>query len=276
MSENNSLAQGIVKLKIEFKKKYHGTSHIHEVIPTSYSDSIQIEENSLSLLHRFVKNNPIYYNSYESDFLGISGIVYEGDINEYWIDSIKHDTSYAPFYPTWILSAYAAILSSKKLGIDQLVDIGSGDGRIAYCGAISGIKSFGIEIDQNLVNLQEKISFSTGVHFNPIRADATLFDYSSLSLSKPVFFIGGLPEMGEMLVEGVIEKVFSLKLKEKIVFVLTGSHLKRKFSKDDTEWGWGTVIKKFDLDVIDTLTLPTQWTMDQTIDTPYIFTKFNG
>jgi len=33
------------------------------------------------------------------------------------------------------------------------------------------------------------------------------------------------------------------------------------------------VIDHFKLDVINTITLPTYWTLDQPIDTPFIFTR---
>jgi len=39
--------------------------------------------------------------------------------------------------------------------------------------------------------------------------------------------------------------------------------------------GWSSLIEKHDLNVIDTISLPTIWTFDQTTETPYIYTKFN-
>ena len=84
--------------------------------------------------------------------------VYEGDINEYWLNSIKHGSSCQPFYPTWIMSAYVMTLIAKKLGYAELVDIGSGDGRIAFCGKILGLVSHSIEIDDVLIELQKTIS----------------------------------------------------------------------------------------------------------------------
>jgi len=41
--------------------------------------------------------------------------------------------------------------------------------------------------------LENKISSNTGVNFHPMIADATQFDYASLELSQPIFFISGLP-----------------------------------------------------------------------------------
>ena len=270
---DETFANAIVMLKAEFMKRHNGGSHIHEIIPVS-SESLSIVEHELDLLHKFAKSNSIYTGSYEMDILGTACIVYEGDVNNYWLDSIKHDTSYAPFYPIWILSAYAIALESKNLGARQIVDIGSGDGRIAYCAKVVGLKSYGIEIDENLVELENKISLSTGVDFQPMVADATQFDFTSLGLSQPAFFISGLPEVGEMLANSVISRIMSMPdLKVNPLFVFTGSHVMRKDSRDKSKWGWGQVIDHFNLDVVKTVTLPTYWTLDQPVDTPFIFTR---
>ena len=270
---DETLANAIVMLKTEFVKRQKGGSHIHEVIPVS-SESLSIVQHELEMLHKFARSNSIYTGSYEMDILGIACSVYEGDVNNYWLDSIKHDTSYAPFYPIWILSAYALALESKNLGVKQIVDIGSGDGRIAYCAKVAGLQSYGIEIDENLVGLENKISSSTGVDFQPMTADATQFDFLSLGLSQPVFFISGLPEVGEMLANSVISRIMSMPdLEVNPLFVFTGSHIMRKDSRDKSKWGWGQVIDHYDLEIVKTVTLPTYWTFDQQVDTPFIFTR---
>ncbi len=270
---DKTLADAIVMLKAEFVKRHKGGSHIHEVIPIS-SELLSIDEHGLKMLHKFAESNSIYSNFYEMDILGTVCSVYEGDVNNYWLDSIKHDTSYAPFYPIWILSAYALALESKNLGAKQIVDIGSGDGRIAYCAKVAGLQSCGIEIDENLVGLENKISSSTGVDFQPMTADATQFDFASLELSQPVFFISGLPEIGEMLANSVISRILSMPdLKVNPFFVFTGSHMMRKDSRDKSKWGWGQVIDHFSLEVVKSVTLPTYWTLDQAVDTPFIFTR---
>ena len=268
----DDLAKNIVILKEKFAQLYQGNSHIHEIIPISSSEFLSINENHLEMLHKFATENPIYHNSFEMKIKDIPCMVYEGDINQYWLDSIKHDTSYAPFYPTWILSAYALGLEAKKLGFDEVIDIGSGDGRISYCAKVVGAESFAIEIDEQLVKLQNDIVSKTRVNFNPKCADAIKFDYKSLKLNNPAFFISGLPEMGEMLANNVINTIVSIPNLKNSTFVLTGSHQMRKNSRDFSKWGWGLVIENFGLKVIKTLTLPTRWTIDQPIDTPYVFT----
>ena len=269
----DEIAKSIVTLKENFVQSYQGNSHINEVIPISSSKFFSIDEKHLEMLHKFATKNPIYHNSFEMKIMDIPCIVYEGDINQYWLDSIKHDTSYAPFYPTWILSAYALALEAKKLDFGEVIDIGSGDGRISYCAKVVGVESFSIEIDEQLVELQKDLVSKTGVNFNPKCADATKFDYKSLKLNSPAFFISGLPEMGEMLANSVINTVMSIpNLENSSTFVLTGSHQMRKNSRDVSKWGWGEVIENFGLKVIKMLTLPTRWTIDQPIDTPYVFT----
>jgi len=270
---DKTFAEAIVTLKTEFMKRYEGGSHIHEIVPTS-SESLSINEQELKMLHKFAESNSIYSDSYEMEMLDTVCRVYQGDVNNYWLDSIKHDTSYAPFYPVWILSAYALALESKSLGAKQIIDIGSGDGRIAYCAKVTGLQSFAIEIDENLVSLENKILSNTGVDFQPMMADATQFDYASLELSQPIFFISGLPEVGEMLANSIIPKITSIpSLKMNPVFVFTGSHIMRKDSRDKSMWGWGKLIDHYNLKVIKTVTLPTYWTVEQSVDTPFIFTR---
>ena len=270
---NQALVDAITTLKNEFMKKNKDNSHIREIIP-ALAKSLSIAEHDLQMLHRFADCNSIYTNSYEMNILDTTCKVYQGDVNNYWLDSIKHDTSYAPFYPIWILSAYALALESKNLGAEQIIDIGSGDGRIAYCAKIVGLKSYAIEIDENLVKLENEILINTKVDFKPIIADATQFDYTLLELSHPIFFISGLPEVGEMLANSVIPRIRAIQsLKENPIFVFTGSHMIRKESRDKSMWGWGKLLDNYNLEVIKTVTLPTYWTLDQPIDTPFIFTR---
>nr|AIE94668.1 hypothetical protein [uncultured marine thaumarchaeote AD1000_49_H01] len=47
----------------------------------------------------------------------------------------------------------------------------------------------------------------------------------------------------------------------------------RKDSRDKSMWGWGKVMERYNLEVINTVTLPTYWTVDQPVDTPFIFTR---
>ncbi len=276
MTIDDSLPEAVALLKREFVRSHKITrSLLTEIIPLSYSKSLPIDNEMLDSLHRFATANPIYFKSHDAEISGIACRIYEGDINDYWLSSKKYDTSYQPFYPTWMLSAFTLALEAKLLGFDQLVDIGSGDGRIAYCASLVGMGSYGIEIDYKLVELQDAVSSSTGIKYNAIRADATRFDYGSLDLSKPIFFISGLPEMGEMLADSVIRQVLSVeKLKHSAGFNFMGSHVMKSLTRDRSGWGWGSVIASFGLKLIGTITLPTLWTTDQMLDTAYVYTRF--
>ncbi len=273
----DEIIKNLVLVKQDFAKNYSGNSHIQEIIPTSKSDKFPIEEEHLELLHRFTKKNPIYFNSYEEKILDVDCTVYEGDINDYWLNSIKHGTSCQPFYPTWVISAYLMTLIAKKLGYEELIDVGSGDGRIAFCGKFLGLTSHSIEIDDGLVELQKLICNETLQNFDPICDDALEFDYAKFQLRHPVFFIGGLPQMGgDMLATSIIDKINSIKeLKNSTGIVFAGTHSKRQLSGNLSDGGWSSLIQQHNLEVIQTVSLPTIWTFDQSTETPYIYTKFN-
>ena len=273
----DELVKNLVFVKQDFAKNYTGSAHIQEVIPISVSKQFPIDVHHLEMLHDFAQKNPIYFNSFEQKIAGIPCTVYEGDINEYWLNSIKHGSSCQPFYPTWIMSAYVMASIAKKLGYRELVDIGSGDGRIAFCGNFLGLVSYSIEIDDVLVELQKTISKSTNQNFNPKCEDALEFDYSKLQLIHPLFFIGGLAQMGgDILATNIIDKINAISnLSHNTGMVFAGTHSKKQLSTNLSNGGWSSVIEKYNLSIIDTVSLPTIWTFDQTIETPYIYTKFN-
>lgn len=271
------LANNAVNLKKEFSKIYSGSSHIQEVMPQFTSETFSIQQEHLDSIHKFAKTNPIYYNSYEQKISDVSCVVYEGDINKYWLNSIQHGSSRAPFSPTWIISSYLSALHAQELGFDEIIDIGSGDGRIAYCAKILGLDSYSFEIDDMLVDLQNSISDSTGIDFNPTCVDAITYDYSKLNLNNPAFFIGGLAQMGGVsLATGVLENLKSKSTLQNIGMVFAGT-VSQKYAPDPmSEFGWGTLIHKYDLKVIDTVILPTVWTFHEPDETPYVFSKFDS
>ena len=272
--EIRDAAARLVDLKRAFASEYSGSAHIQEVIPRETDGSFLAERAHLEKLHRFASENPIYHNRYDAVVDGIPCIAYEGDINEYWLGSIKHGSSCQPFYPTWISSAYVLARMARDLGCTELVDIGSGDGRIAYCGGILGITPYGIEIDPDLAGLQARIAEGTSQEMGPHCSDALGFDYSALGLCRPAFFIGGLPQMGgDMLATGIVGAARSLSGIEQAHVVLAGAGSRRHLSAGDRFGGWEDVIRGHDLDVVDTVTLPAVWTFDQKEDTPYVFAR---
>jgi len=266
------LAKNLVNLKKEFAKIYDGTSQIQEVIPVSKSEMFPIKQQDLELLHQFAVKNPIYYNSYEKTIGNTLCIVYEGDINKYWLNSIQHGSSRAPFSPTWIMSAYVSVLFAKELGYQEVIDIGSGDGRIAFCAKVLDLESYSIEIDDMLVDLQKLLTI---LDFHPYCSDAVKFDYSSLNLTQPIFFIGGLAQMGGIaLASGVLEKINSISnLKKNIGWVFAGTNSQKYQPDPKNEAGWGTLIEKNNLKSVQTISLPTVWTFHEPEETPYIFAQ---
>ncbi len=266
------IAKNLVHLKKEFAKIYDGKSQIQEVIPVSKSDLFPIKQQDLELLHQFATKNPIYYNSYEKIIGRTLCIVYEGDINKYWLNSIQHNSSYQPFYPTWIMSAYVGVLLAKDLGYPEIIDIGSGDGRIAFCAKVLDLESYSIEIDDMLVDLQKLLTI---LDFHPHCSDAVTFDYFSLNLTHPIFFIGGLPQMGGIqLASGVMEKINSIPdLKRNTGWVFTGTYSQKYQPDPKNEAGWGTLIEKNNLKSVQTISLPTAWAFHEPEETPYIFTQ---
>ena len=273
----DELVKNLILVKQDFAKKYTGNAHIQEVIPSVSSEKFPLDTNHLKSLHEFAQRNPIYFNSFQQNVAEIPCMVYEGDINQYWLNSIKHGSSCQPFYPTWIMSAFILAAISKELHKRELVDIGSGDGRIAFCGKLLGLDCHSIEIDNILVELQNTIKCETHQEFNPKCVDSLQYDYALLNLKNPVFFIGGLAQMGgDILATDILEKIKSIPdIFKQAVIVFTGTNSKKQLSNDTVNGGWDSFIKKHDLEIINTVMLPTVWTFDQNIVTPYIYTKFN-
>ena len=266
------LAKNLVNFKKKFVTLYDGTSQIQEIIPISESELFPIPQKNLDLLHSFASMNRIYYNSFDIVIENIPCIVYEGDINKYWLNSIQYGSSHAPFSPTWILSAYVGVLFAKEIGFKEIIDIGSGDGRIAFCAKVLNLESYSIEIDDMLVELQKKLT--TPLDFHPFCSDATVFDYSSLNLVLPAFFIGGLAQMGgNELASGVLEKTHLISDLKNIGWVFAGTNSQKYPTDPKNKAGWGTLIEKNNLKTIQSISLPTAWTFHESDETPYIFTQ---
>ena len=261
-----------LEVKREYIRNYKPKNIIAEIIPKEPSDFFPISNEILVKLHHFVSNNPIY--TIKSNILinNLKFISYEGDVNEYYLSSKKYDTNYQPFYPTWMLSAFLLCLKIKELGFTELVDIGAGDGRLPYCASLLQLKSIGIELDENLTELQTLLCKLTDITFEIINGDAAVYNFSNLSLVKPIFFVSGLPEMGEMFVDNVIQTTIQNKFRT-FGIVFLGSTLKRKFANNLSNYGWEQIIKKNNLKVIEEILLPTHWTIDNNSETIYLITQ---
>ena len=263
-----------LETKREYIENFKPTNIIAEILPNEFSDYFPIDNQILLKLHQFVSNNSIYFKKTNVLINKLNFISYEGDVNEFYLSSKKYDTNYQPFYPTWMLSAYLLCLKSKELGFTELIDIGSGDGRIPYCGSLLDLKSIGIELDNNLTELQKELCQITHINFEIINDDASRYDFARLNLSRPIFFVSGLPEMGEMFIDNVIHTTIQNKF-EKFGIVFLGSTFRRKFAHNATNYGWGEIIKKNNLKIIGKIDLPTHWTNDNNTETKYLITIYD-
>jgi hypothetical protein len=262
----------ISNLKKEYVKNDKSKNFIREFIPISNS-TFPISNHFLEGMHEFMENNKIYHTKYEVELLGIPCISYGGDINNYWLSSKKYDTNYQPFYPTWMISSYLLALATTEMGFTDLIDIGSGDGRLNYCAQLLGLRSISVEIDTNLCSLQEEIKRRANVIYELIQENANCIDLTKLKLSHPMIFISAQPELGEMLANALMKQIPSISNRCSFVGVnLMGTSQPRIYDRDHSLFGWGRFINDYKLSLLQVMTLPTTWTVDQDSDTPYLFT----
>jgi len=264
--------KNLVDLKNEYLEEFHSYNPIREFVPVPNKQNM-IDKSHLEKLHTFFKHNSIYYKEQAITLADIPCTSYEGDVNQFWLSSKKYDTNYQPFLPTWGLSALVMCLAVKNLGFQNILDMGSGDGRLLYCGSILGLDSTGVEIDKDLCELQNEISISSNVKYNVIHGDSNSINYSQFNLENTMIFISALPELGEMIAYGVLNqlKMYRGKL-HNVGITLMGSHTYRKYSRDKSMYGWGKFIADFELKVLASLSLPSSWTLDEKKETPYMFT----
>lgn len=269
------MAQYLVKLKDEYLHEFHSYNHIREFIPVPNKQSL-FDMTILEKLHTFFKHNKIYYKEQNLTLSDMPCISYEGDVNQYWLSSKKYDTSYQPFLPTWGLSALLLILVAKDLGFKNIIDIGSGDGRLIYCGSIIGLNSIGVEIDKELCNLQNEISNSSKVKYEVINSDSNSIDYSQFKLENTIIFISALPDSGEILSYSMLNHLKKYKAKmHNVGITLMGTHTYKRYTRDKSMWGWGKFIDDSGLKMVKCISLPSSWTLDEKKETPYLFTVFN-
>jgi hypothetical protein len=270
----NHITQNLAKLKNEYLDQFRSYNHIREFIPVPNYQSL-FDKRLLEKLHTFFKYNKIYNEEHILALSNIPCISYEGDINQFWLSSKKYDTSYQPFLPTWALSALIMILVAKDLGFENIIDIGSGDGRLIFCGSILGLNSVGVEIDKDLCDLQNEISILSKVKYEVINGDSNSIDYSQFKLENTMIFVSALPELGEMISYSMINKfrMYGTKLRN-VGITLMGSHAFRRYSRDKSMYGWGKFMDDSGLKMVECISLPTTWTLDERKETPYLFTLF--
>ena len=80
---------------------------------------------------------------------------------------------------------------------------------------------------------------------------------------------------GDVLANSITEKIHNIaNLTKNTGLVLTGTNSKRQLSNNDKNGGWDSFITQHNLSILETVSLPTVWTFDQMVETPYLFTKF--
>jgi hypothetical protein len=158
------------------------------------------------------------------------------------------------------------------LGFENIIDIGSGDGRLIFCGSILGLNSVGVEIDKDLCDLQNKISNSSNVKYEVINEDSNSVDYSQFKLENTIIFISALPDSGEIFSYSMLNHLKKYKAKlHNVGITLMGS---QAFRRDKSRWGWGKFIDDSGLKILKCISLPSTWTLDEKKETPYLFTLF--
>jgi hypothetical protein len=269
----HDLADLIIGLKRSYTARTDfGSGSPYEILPLSLLSDNVSDDISISKLDRFACHNPIFRGQKEINILNCRCKVFSCEIIDYWLSSKKYDTCYQPFYPTWLISSLIICLKAKSLGFNEIIDIGSGDARIPYCGKIVGLRGISVELDSNLAALQQRIISLTGIEFEILNNDACSISFEEMNLSRPMFLISGLPEQGEVLAEAIAENLSQHKFSSSILgFVLMGSHTMKQYSRDHSLYGWGQFVTKHKLRILDSLTLPTMWTNEQSTDTPFVF-----
>jgi len=272
----NHLAQYLVKLKNEYLYEFHSYNHIREFIPIANHQNL-FDKGILEKIHTFFIFNKIYYKQQGLTLSNIPCISYEGNVNQFWVSSKKYETSYQPFLPTWGPSALVMILVAKELGFENIIDIGSGDGRLIFCGSILGLNSIGIEIDKDLCDLQNEISIASNVKYKVINGDSNSVDYSQFKLDNTIIFISALPDSGEILSYSMLNHLKKYKANlHNVGITLIGSHTHRRYSRDKSMWGWRKFIDDSGLKLLKCVSLPSSWTLDEKKETPYLFTLFKS
>jgi hypothetical protein len=271
--ELDYLAKHLVELKNEYLGEIRSHNHIREFVPVANHQNL-FDKGLLEKLHTFFKYNKIYYKQQDVTLSNIPCISYEGGVNQFWASSKKYETLYQPFLPTWGLSALVLTLVAKGLGFENIIDIGSGDGRLIFCGTILGLNSVGVEIDKDLCDLQNKISNFSNVKYEVINGDSNSIDYSQFKLENTNIFISALPDSGEILSYSILNHLKEYKAKLHNVGITLMGNRAYRYSRDKSKYGWGKFMDDSGLKIVKCINLPSSWTLDEKKETPYLFTLY--
>lgn len=240
-----------------------------EAVPLSAPPGVPAGEGHLARLRGFASANEIYYSSRRERVAGADCAVYEGDVNRFWLGSVGHAASRAPFSPTWLMSAYALAAAARGMGCRRAVDVGSGDGRIAYCADMLGLEAVSVEVDGALAALQEGIASSTGSRMRVACADAAGLGYGGRG--PTAFFVGGLAQMGGEALAAAALAGAGGSLAPGSVAVLAGTLSPKYPAGGGPPAGWGEFMRGAGLEQAARMDLPTAWTEGEPDATPYLF-----
>lgn len=266
---------------------YGGGYHLYEAFPSGPCPQAGASAGAAAALGAFARASPVYERLSERDVCGVRCTVCEGDATGHWLDSLKHDASAAPFYPTWLASAHILAMAARAAGASSAVDVGSGDGRIAYCCAAAGIPARSVEIDGGLAAVQAGISARTGVDMGaPGRGeDAFAVDYAGLVRREgggaAAIFVGALPQVGELLAGAVagaaLDGARDGGAGPILVLAGAGEGASGGVGGAANRWGWAPLLDRHGLEVLGVLDLPTRWTIESPGGgTPYVFAARRG
>lgn len=261
---------------------YNGNSHLYEAVPSGPAPQAGVDAAAAAALGAFARASPVYERLREEEVGGVRCTVCEGDATGHWLDSLKHDASAAPFYPTWLLSAHCLASAALGLGARSAVDVGSGDGRIAYCCGAAGLPVRSVEIDDGLAAAQRGISERTGVDMGAAGRgeDAFGVDYAGAVRREEggavAIFVGALPQVGELLAGAVAGAALDggreWEAGPLLVLAGVGEEASGGIGGAENRWGWGPLLDGHGLGVLGVLELPTAWTIEAAGGgTPYVF-----
>ena len=275
-------AAAVSRIAGALASSYGGGYHLYEAFPSGPLPRAGVGAGDAAALGAFARASPVYERLSGRDICGVRCTVCEGDATGHWLDSLKHDASAAPFYPTWLASAHVLAMAARAAGAATAVDVGSGDGRIAYCCAVAGMSARSVEIDGGLAAVQASISARTGVDMGaPGRGeDAFAVDYAGLVRrgrgGGTALFVGALPKVGELLAGAVaaaaLDGARDGGAGPLLVLAGAGEEASGGTGGAANRWGWAPLLDRHGLEVLGVLDLPTRWTIESPGGgTPYVF-----
>ena len=80
---------------------------------------------------------------------------------------------------------------------------------------------------------------------------------------------------GDVLAASILENN-SISILGNASMIFAGTYSDKYAPDKLSRAGWGTIIQKNNMNVINTISLPTVWTFREPDETPYLFTKFQS